>query len=151
MKKILFVLIAVILSTFGNIPVFADRSDISDHLKLSLLDHVETGVEFTTKGRTQLELLDSFSQIFHFNNGYLIALDGGVSEDTIVRCGENRVHWTAGGHIHLSPIIKKYVVFSSYMKFLNSLEINPRYSYDFSDHHTRVGLSLALAFGLQPL
>lgn len=141
--------IAIVLGVLGMCSL-SHADGLSDQINATLLGHVETITEFTTKGRTQLELLDTVFQIGKFGNNYLGAVDGGFLGDTAPVAAQ-RIDYTVGIKFHLAPILRKYIVFNPEWTFLNSVELNPRYSYNFTEHHGVMGLAVGLAFGLSPL
>lgn len=141
---------AIAILLLAALPSFADA--LRDQIDATLLGHVETTTEFTTRGEARLQLLDTVILIGKFDGQYLAGIDlgflGDAKPDTSQRTG---VNYTAGIKFHLAPIIRKKVTLAPEWDFLRALEINPRWSYDFTAHRGVLGIDLALAFALHPL
>ena len=147
MKKMIFSLMVL------GLCASAKANPILDQFSVALLGHVETIAETKTNGTTQAELLATPFQIGKMEGNYLLGLDGGVLGNSQPQAGDSNVQWTAGVHVHLSPILKKFIFKSISPDYpaLLALELNPRYSYNFSEHHSELGFCVGFAFGLNPI
>ena len=157
MRKLLLFIFIVALFFVGTRPAYAEAS-VMDQFSVALLGHLETVVETTTRGKTNGELLATPIQIGRWDGAYIVGADfgvlGNVKPQTI---GQQGYNWTAGVHVHLSPLIRRIVpkISPSYPA-LASLEINPRVSYLIRNRTNDVkpgwqfGLGLGWAFSPTP-
>jgi hypothetical protein len=120
-----------------------------DQVSVALLGHTETVLETTTKGKLNAEVLITPFQIGKIDGGYLAGIDGGVLGNVNPSSiGQKGFNWTVGLHAHLSPFLKKAVSISPNYPALAGLEINPRVSYLFPNHTTRVKGEWVVGLGL---
>jgi hypothetical protein len=155
--KTKFLLMSLALMVASVVPAFASGS-VLDQVSVALLGHTETILETTTRGKTNAELLVTPIQIGRWDSEYIVGLDGGVlgnvKPNTI---GESGYNWTAGIHVHLSPLIRRVLpAISPNYPALAALEINPRVSYQFRNHANEVksgwmfGIGLGWSFSTEP-
>lgn len=159
MRLIKTALIAIALIVGPLRPIFASSNPIIDQLSVDLLGHMETIVETTSHGKTNAEMLLTPIQIGRMNGNYLVGVDGGVLGDVAPSSiGDHGFNWTAGVHLHLAPLIKKYIApgISPDYRAITSLEINPRVSYLFANQGNgarggwQVGFGIGWSFALSP-
>lgn len=135
MKKLI---IAVFL--FSPIICKADTQDPGQILT-SLLQHVTPVSEFTTHGQTKLEFLDGILQVGHYENDYILAVDGGVS-NSLQPDKNGHLAGTFGIHIHaISFLNSLFNINPSLAQTLSLIEATPRYSYDADVHHGVLGFT----------
>lgn len=110
-----------------------------DQFSVALLGHMETVLETTTKGKTNMMLLATPFQFGKVAGGYLAGIDGGVLGNVKpTSIGQSGFNFTAGIHAHLSPLIHKALATSPNYPALAALEINPRVSYLFPNKANQV-------------
>jgi hypothetical protein len=152
-------LVAVLFLMSATVPqLYADGS-VLDQVSVALLGHTETVLETTTRGRTNAELLATPIQVGKWDADYIAGLDFGVLGDVKpTAIGQAGYAWTAGVHVHLSPLIREIMpkISPSYPA-LAALEINPRVSYEFKNGSNQLkggwvfGLGIGWSFSLTPL
>lgn len=126
-------------------PAFADP--ILDQIDAAFVGHAKLGTEFTTRGETQLEYLDNVIEIGSLKGSPLAGLDGGVLGTILPDSNQlAAAQWTAGAKIHFAPILKTYIVLPPEWQFLNTVEVDGRYSYNFTAHHGVLGISIVYPF-----
>lgn len=149
MKRI-FAVLAIFMASSG----LAYANPIVDQVQVALFGHVESVIETTTRGETYAELLATPIQIGHIEGGYAAGIDGGVLGNVAPEPGQGGFNWTVGVHVHLSPLIKKFVLknISSDYPAIAGIEINPRISLDFHDGHKVgvFGIAAGYAWGGTP-
>lgn len=142
----------VVLLMFGFVvPAFPDSSPLLDQVSVALLGHVETVVETTVRGKTNAELLMTPIEIGKCHGDYIVGLDGGVLGNIKPEsAGQAGYDWTAGVHVHLSPLIHGFIskAFAVQYPALSSIEINPRVSYLFRNRANDVKPGWQFGFGI---
>ena len=157
MKKTILIILALAFGPIFKPAAHADTGSVLDQFSVALLGHMETILETTTRGKTNVEALATPIQIGKLAGGYLAGIDGGVLGNVRpTTIGEAGYNWTAGVHFHLSPLIHKAMTVSPNYPALAALEINPRVSYLFPNHTNGVkggwqaGLGIGWVFGATP-
>jgi len=141
MKKMLFALLVML--TAGQ----AKAESLLDQLYGGFVGRAKFAVESTTDGTVQPEFLVNYVEIGRAKGGYIAAIDAGALGEVLPGSGEvDSVQWTTGGKLHLATLLKAYVNLPSEWEFLGNLEIDGRYSYNWSGHHSTVGLVAAYPF-----
>lgn len=126
-------------------------ADLGDQITASLIDHVAAHSQYTTKGDNRLVLLASIVQIGKLNGSSIAQLRFGFTGTANPDNGVSRGAGYVGDiYFNAAPFIRKYVHLEDNWTFLNSVEVGPNYAYDFRDHHAYGGVSVGLAFGLNP-
>lgn len=143
MKKILFV---VCFLSFGSL-----KADIGSQITTSLISHISTHSEWTTKGENRLALLTDIIEIGKLDNKAIgqirFGFTGITNPDSSVTPGAGYV---ADAYVNLAPFVRKYVSLNPDWTFLGNVEMGPAFSYDFREHHSYLAFSVGLAFGLNP-
>lgn len=159
MRSIKTVLLAVAILAGPFRPIFAASNPFLDQLSVDLLGHMETVMETTSKGVTNAEMLLTPIQIGKMQGNYIAGIDGGVLGNVApTSFSESGMNWTVGVHVHLTPLIKKYLApnIPPDYRALTGIEINPRVSYVFSNKANQVasgwqvGLGIGWSFSLSP-
>lgn len=141
MKKIL---IAVVLLVGPRI-AFADT--LVDQFYSGFVGNAKFAIESTTKGTSKPEFLDNFLEIGSIKGEHIAALDAGVGGTILPSSSQFKsAEWTVGAKVHLAPLIKNYVILPEQWSFLKTLEVDARYSYDFTERHGVAALCMAYPF-----
>lgn len=134
---------ALVLMLSGSV-VYAEGS-ILDQLYMGFVGHAKFAWESNTDGQNRPGFHLNYVEIGKLNGDHLgaldVAADGEILEDQF-----DAVKWSVGGKLHLSPLIKNFVNLPEAWVFLNTLEIDARASYDFTDEKERYGLVAAYPF-----
>lgn len=113
-------------------------ADVSQ-ITASLLQHVIAVSEFTTHGETKLQFLDGIFQVGHYQNDYILAVDGGASNN--IQEG-GHLAGTVGIHLHAISFLNNFFQINpSLGQALSMLDATPRFSYDWDVHHSVLGFT----------
>lgn len=150
MKRIGLIFGAFIACTGPLRPAFADTTtapaDVSQ-IATSLLSHVVAVNEFTTHGQVKVQFLDGIIQFGHYQNDYILAIDGGVS-NSLEESGH--LAGTFGVHAHIVSFLNSFFnVNPSLAQTLTLIEATPRYSYDADVHHGVLGFTFGARIPFQ--
>lgn len=141
MKKVILAL-AVTFTLLR--PVHADS--ILDQLYGGFVGRAKLSIESTTKGTVQPEFLVNYIEIGKINGSHIAAVDAGALGTILPDGGFESVNWTTGFKLHLSPIIKRYVPLPTEWEFLGQIEIDGRFSYNWTERYSQLGLVAAVPF-----
>lgn len=133
MKKMLFgwMFLFVSGSVHAEVP--------PNQILVSLLQHVTAVSEFTSHGETKIQFLDGIVQMGHYHGDYILAIDGGVSNNLET---SGHLAGTFGIHFHaISAVNEFFRINPALADTLKLLELNPRYSYDADVHHGVLGVT----------
>jgi hypothetical protein len=148
MKKLVILVSAVILSVFGVVPSFATTpGSILDQIDAAFVGHAKLGYEYTTEATNQVQFLDNFVEIGHLEGNPIGALDLGILA-TIQNPNGHLAggDFSTGGKVHLMPFVKRFIVLPSEWQFLQTLEIDVRGSYDWTQRKPFYGLAAGYPF-----
>lgn len=121
---------------------------LGDQITASLISHVSTHSEWTTKGQNRLALLTDIVEIGKWKGSAIGQIRFGYSNTT--NTSDQSSGYVADAYINVSPLIREYVTLNPDWTFLNSIEMGPAFAYDFREHHSYLAFSVGLAFGLNP-
>lgn len=123
-------------------------SPLTDQIDAAFVGNAKIATEFTTHGKTVVEFLDNFTEIGHIYKGdHLAALDlGGQGEINSDTGHFDGVAWTTGAKIHLAPFIRNTVHLTPEWQFLNTIEVDARGAYNWTDHRPQYALSIGYPF-----
>lgn len=135
------------LGAGASVPVFADAG--TDQILASLLQHVTPVSEFTSHGQTKLEFLDGIIQVGHYENDYILAIDGGVA-NSLAGDSQGHLAGTFGVHVHVISFLNSFFkVNPALAQTLSLIEATPRYSYDADVHHGVLGFTFGARIPFQ--
>lgn len=129
---------------FGPRPAYAEGS-LMDQVYAGFVGNAKYAIESTTRGELRPGFHVNYVEVGQLNGGHIAALDASAA-GTILEDKFESVKWSVGGKLHLAPFIKNYVRLPVGWEFLNTLEIDGRYSYDFTDRHPYLGIVCAYPF-----
>lgn len=139
MKKLL-----IGLTLLGSFVGSTYAGTIMDQVSGAFVGRAKLAYEVTTSGLNQVEFLDNVFEIGNLKGAPLVGVDFGVLGNIVPASGSfSGADFTAGGKLHLSPIIKNYVTLPAEWQFINNLEIDTRYSYNFRARHAVLGICAA--------
>lgn len=145
MKKIMLFVLAVLMSGAG----WSDG--LGDQISASLISHVSTHAQWTTKGEQRLALLTDIVEVGKWKGSAVgqlrFGFTGITNPDSTVTPGAGYV---ADAYINIAPFIRQYVTLNPAWQFLTSVEAGPSLAYDFREHHSLASFSVGLAFSLNP-
>ena len=116
---------------------------LGDQVTGAFVGNAKVAMEYTSKGRVQYEFLDNVIEIGRVKEGRIVGIDLAVIGEQLPNDTVKAVEWGSGVKLHLSPLIKQYVSFNPEWEFVNNLEIDGRYSYNFTMRHATLGISVA--------
>lgn len=119
---------------------------LTDQIQAAFVGNAKTAIEFNTHGQIQYEFLDNVIEIGHIKTDHIAAIDLGAGAIQRTDNTVKAVDWSIGGKLHLAPILKNYITLNPEWQFLNTLEIDGRWSYDFTLRHGVMGISCAYPF-----
>lgn len=142
MKKVLFAALLLLLTSKVK------AAGLWDQIDAAFVGNAKIATEFTTEGKTIVEFLDNFTEIGHIYKGdHIAALDLGGQGEIDSETGHfNGVAWTTGGKIHLAPFIRNTMQLTPEWQFLNTIEVDARGAYNWTEHHPQYALSIAYPF-----
>lgn len=147
MKKMFMLLGIMALANAGY------SQGLGDQITSSLINHVSTHSEWTTKGDNRLALLSSIVEIGKWKGSSIGQLRFGYVNTVTSNSGTVTPDngYVADAYINIAPVLKEYVTLNQDWAFLNSVEMGPAFAYDFKEHHSYLAFSVGLAFGLNPI
>lgn len=144
MKKLLAVV--VLLLSCGSVQAL----DVTDQIKLSLLDHVVAANQIADGGN-RVVLVDTIVLIGKHNGRSILDLQGGIAGDSRPEADEVGINWLGGAFFKISSLIRDQVHFADQYKFLNALEYGLFVNRDFTQKEWVSGIQVGLAFSLNPI
>lgn len=142
----------IIVAMFLGLSVkMCQASILGDQINASLIDHVSTHSQWTTKGENRLVLLADIVEIGKWKGSTIGQLRFGYSNTTNPN-GTTAINsgYVADAYVNISPFVREYVTLNPDWTFLNSIEMGPSFAYDFRERHSYLAFSVGLAFGLNP-
>jgi len=141
MKKILFAVV------FLGLSGVVKAESLADQFYAGFVGNAKLAIESTSKGTVQPEFLVNYVEIGNLKGAHLLAVDAGALGEVLPESGKvDSVQWTTGAKLHLAPLIKNFVSLPVGFEFLNTLEIDARGSYNWSEHKPTYGLVAAYPF-----
>lgn len=123
--------------------------DLTDQIKLTLLDHVTMSTQFGD-GEKKTALLDSVVLIGSHNGRSVFDIQGGLAGNIRPDPDETGINWLVNGYFKVSTLLRDKIHFADHWRFLNALEYGVSYSYNLTDKRDYVSVQAGLAFGLAP-
>ena len=115
-------------------------SSITSNFTVALLDHVTASDEFTTSGDRKIEFTDGIIGAIPYKGDNVIVGDVGIIPNLN---DPTSFYKTYGIHLHLVQLVSQYLNYNpTYASILQSVELDPRYSYDTDVHHGVLGVTL---------
>ena len=136
MKKLV---IAVLFSVAG---VGVNANPLMDQITVAFVGNAKLAIEFTSRGEMQYAFLDNFIEIGKLNGSPIVGIDFGILGTQLPSGSIDAADWSNGIKLHISPFIKNYIKLQPGWEFINNLEIDGRYSYNWTQERPTLGLSI---------
>lgn len=140
MKKLLLLLSLFLL------PSVSKADALSDQITAAFVGNAKLAAGYTSHGRVQYEFLDNFIEAGHFNGGYIGAIDLGILGTQLPSGTISAANFSTGVKLHISPFLKKAVTLNPEWQFINNMEIDGRYSYNWTLHSPTLEACVAYPF-----
>lgn len=126
------------------------KADLGDQITASLIDHVSTHSQWTTKGDNRLVLLTDIIELGKMDGRAIGQIRFGYSTITNPDTTLQQSGYVGDLYANIAPFLRRYVSLNPTWAFLSSVEMGPSFAYDFAQRHSYASFSVGLAFGLQP-
>lgn len=138
------ILLAALLIGLGKIG-YCDW--LTDNINAAFVGNAKLAVEQGTDGKSHPEFLDNFFEVGHLNGNPVGAVDLGISGTILPSSGAlTGGSFTTGAKVHLASLIKQWVTLNPEWQFINQIDIDGRWAYNWTEHHGTAGIALAYPF-----